>query len=162
MRAVLGNAHAGLVDCQEFVPFNSLAEGVDVISYLADLFSSGCVVIATFNLQLLGNDAWHHQVVYGVDTAERLLHCTNPIGSYPEAIAVQMLSTPSVLLVRREDVLRRERPPGGDEGIYDEPLWQPFNVPKQMQDMAAAPSKRFLVIPAAYRGGFAIFRRTPS
>eukprot|EP01031_Cornospumella_fuschlensis_P043090 gene43090-52664_t len=159
MKTVLAQANIlDYVVCEDFVPFQSLKS--PVVDYLADVFRQDYVVIATFNWQILGNDAWHHQVVYGVDTAQRLLYCTNPFGPYEEKLATAALNTPSVLLVRKEDVQMRHNREGGDKSIYNLPLWREMQVESQVAELLREDSCReFLVIPAAYVGGFALFRR---
>jgi hypothetical protein len=78
-----------------------------LIEVIAEKMREGYVCVATFNLQLFGNDAWHHQMIYGVDESSRMIHAMNPIGPYPEHVATQLLATESVLLVRRDDILKR-------------------------------------------------------
>lgn len=144
---------------EDFVPFNDLRQ--PVVDYLAQKFQQGYVVIATLNLQILGNDAWHHQLVYGVDTNQRLLHCTNPLGTYDEKLACDALSTPSVLLVRKEDIVTRYDREGGDDSVYNLPLWQEMGVQRQVEEVVRGGSRDFVAIPAAYVGGFALFRKNP-
>lgn len=71
----------------------------------------GAVPIATLNLQngiAPGNpvpDAWHHQMVFGV--GPRGVYLTNPVECVSEAALWPQLCSPSVLMVRRSDVLAR-------------------------------------------------------
>ncbi|RYH20827.1 hypothetical protein EON65_22355 [archaeon] len=159
MKTIL--AHSNLsehVICEDFVPFHVLKQ--PIVDYFADILTQGYIVIATFNLQILGNDAWHHQVVYGVDTDQRLLFCTNPLGPYDEDLATAFLSTHSVLVVRKEDITTRYHREGGDYSIYNLPLWQRMEVQKQVEEVVQEGSLRdFVMIPAAYVAGFALFKK---
>eukprot|EP01039_Chlorochromonas_danica_P006648 gene6648-7348_t len=161
MSLILDHAHiTDLLEDGYFQPYETLDnKPIDLVDYLEKKFIEGYVIIATLNLQVLGNDAWHHQIVYGIDRLKRLLYCTNPIGPYPVELVEQMLSTPSVLLISREDVLKRLDRPEGNTTIYSLPEWGPFNVPKQIEKILADSSEPFVVIPAAYQAGFAFFRR---
>ncbi|KAJ1430453.1 hypothetical protein B484DRAFT_448881 [Ochromonadaceae sp. CCMP2298] len=136
--------------------------GLTVMGFVEMHLGQGHCPVATLNLQLVGNDAWHHQMIYGIDRhagglcnevgygstvttppleAEDALptaregvcvHCVNPVCAYPEYALNAFLSTKSALLVRAEDVLERYDLPGGDETIYDQPLWEQFQVREQI------------------------------
>ena len=163
----------------------SIQGRTDIIEWLYDMFSSNrsgdhrVCVVATLNLQLLGNDAWHHQLVFAVDRRSRRIYCSNPIGSYDEATFVACLSTPSVLRVRAADVRARAHrsPIGGgavDESVYDRPAWRAARVREQVEACLCAPEagKHLLPehdlvadfgphdvqIPAVYECGLSIFR----
>jgi hypothetical protein len=123
--------------------------GLTVMGFVEMHLGQGHCPVATLNLQLVGNDAWHHQMIYGIDrqagglcnevgsgstattpplaTEDALptaregvcVHCVNPVCAYPEYALNAFLSTKSALLVLAEDVLKRFDLPGGDETIYD-------------------------------------------
>ncbi len=159
----------------QFIPFNTiLAKGISLIDYLCELFKNGHAVVGCFNLQVLGNDAWHHQAIYAVNTATRMILCMNPICEYPEDLVVQFLSTDSHLFVRGEDVLARIDRPGGDDSVYDQVRWKQYRVREQVQAMAnssvpdsngdlcdIAAAAKYVVIPANYVGGLAVFGTSP-
>jgi hypothetical protein len=71
----------------------------------------GAVPIATLNLQsgiAPGNpvpDAWHHQMVFGV--GPRGIYLTNPVECVSETALWPQLCSPSILMVRRSDILAR-------------------------------------------------------
>jgi hypothetical protein len=75
------------------------------------MFHVGAVPIATLNLQngvAPGNpvpDAWHHQMVFGV--GPQGIYLTNPVECVSEVALWPQLCSPSVLMVRRNDVLAR-------------------------------------------------------
>ncbi|XP_069672940.1 uncharacterized protein [Periplaneta americana] len=84
---------------------------VSVTRWLSYWMKKGAIPIATLNLQngiAPGNpvpDAWHHQMVFGV--GPRGIYLTNPVECVSEAALWPQLSSPSVLLVRRNDILSR-------------------------------------------------------
>ena len=119
----------------------------------------GTAVIAELNLQLVGNDAWHNQAVYGVDAARGLVFCLNPRCEYPAEEFHALISTPSVLLVRRTDVLARRDRPGGDEAVLQQPAWRELRVAEQLAALDGDASITHVSIPACYEGGIAVIRR---
>lgn len=159
----------------------SIQGRTDVIDWLSEVFSSNrscgnrVCVVATLNLQLLGNDAWHHQLVFGVDRRSRRIFCCNPIGAYDEATFVACLSTPSILRVRAADVrLRAHRGPieAVDDSVYDRPDWRAARVREQVEACCAADAGHSIsanhdladfgphdvLIPAVYECGLSVFR----
>ena len=136
--------------------------------------SEGKCLVATMNLQLLGNDAWHHQMIYGVDGQHvnaPSVYCVNPVCAYPISLLENLLSTDSVLLVRREDIVSRHARPNGNVSIFQHPDWQKLAVAYQIEAMieenAAQTSspeiegkRQFVVIPANYVGGLAVFSKS--
>lgn len=169
-----------------------IASGMSIQQFIINHLKQGCCLVATMNLQILGNDAWHHQMVYGVETAadvndqdklpdsiqeagsgvdlvpqlgDCVVHCVNPVSGYSAVLFEKFLSTPSVLLIRSEDVVSRYDRPNSDNSIYDREEWCRFDVKKQIEammcahfssDNVAGPSH--VVIPANYVGGFAVFK----
>jgi hypothetical protein len=137
--------------------------------FLRGLIHEGCCAVATLNLQLFGNDAWHHQMVYGVESdgssGDSRIHMMNPVCCYPESVVQKLISTPSVLLVRRDDVISRLDWPVVDDSIYDSELWRSFNVREQIravtQSLGTGGGPSHVVIPANYVGGIAVFQVAP-
>ena len=148
----------------KFVSYSSIKgqqEG-GLVEYLADKFNDGWVAIATLNLQIYGNDAWHHQVIYGADTVTRDLYLMNPMEKIHEREVVRALDTDSVLLVRQEDILQRIDRSGADWSILEDSVWKPFDIATQIEKMKDNKNKfPFVIIPAAYVGGLALFRARP-
>ncbi len=148
--------------------------------YLSSRFQEHWLAIATMNLQVIGNDAWHHQIVYGLDRSAGdsgpsasaagnnsggLLYLLNPYETCTLSEVVDYMSTESVLLIKQEDVLSRVKRIGADLSIYEIDLWRPYHVAEQVAEMVAAAGTDeggnfpFVIIPAAYVPGFAFFRR---
>lgn len=81
---------------------------VSLSHWLHYWISRGAAPIATLNLQHCGEgcdipDAWHHQMIFGVGQAG--IYLTNPLECLPEQYVWHQLVSPSILLVRRTDVL---------------------------------------------------------
>ena len=113
----------------------------------------------SYRLKIFGNDAWHHQMVYGVDTKERMIYCTNPLKAYSEVEASICLSTDSVLLIRRDDVISRFQPDlelNEWDVITGDP-WDSFHVRENIGKMLRDISISYLKIPAIYVGGISKF-----
>lgn len=144
----------------QFLPTPSLgSDSTSVADAIASKIRNGEVLIATLNLQLIGNDAWHHQLIYGIDPIRGLVHCMNPVGAYPLDLFYAMLSTPSVLLVRKEDVLRRINLPDPTlQVLCAEELWKPFEIEQQIERIGRDDALSHLLIPANYVGGIAAFK----
>ena len=73
----------------------------------------GAAPIATVNLQNCGSgsdipDAWHHQMIFGVSQAG--IYMTNPLVFLPEQLVFHQLVSPSILLIRRADVIAHWNP----------------------------------------------------
>lgn len=82
--------------------------------WLSYWMKKGAVPIATLNLQngvAPGNpvpDAWHHQMVFGVSS--RGIFLTNPLECVHEGALLLELCSPSVLKVKRNDIISRWNP----------------------------------------------------
>lgn len=147
----------------EFLPYSQILEKyVSILECLIDKFAQGYIGIATMNLQVLGNDAWHHQVVFGVDTAQASVYAMNPLESIPMTYFTTFLNTDSILLVRREDVLQRLHRVGGDESVYEQEGWRDFHIAEQIRVLQDDDKVDFLIIPAAYKGGISFYRKKQS
>lgn len=154
------------------VPDVPAAVGPWLASHLVQ--SRTCAAIATLNPQrtYAHADAWHHQQVYGVDCSHVFL--TNPIEAMPIEQFAHEASSPSVLLVRLRDLVRRlpasEQQAWGEAAVVREALrqahaasdgptpgwaeWEQLGVATQIADALAGRSSAAVVaIPAAYRAG---------
>jgi hypothetical protein len=148
----------------EFQSFNFVqSQSLSLIDYLAFLLQAGKAVVGTFNLQILGNDAWHHQLIYGVDTTARVVYCMNPMCCYPEDLVMRFMSTDSSLFIQRQDVLERVNWEAENCEIYDQPLWSLFKVREQIAALRldseeGTNSLQGINIPASYVGVIAVFK----
>ncbi|ELU03241.1 hypothetical protein CAPTEDRAFT_227029 [Capitella teleta] len=153
-----------------------------VRQWLAHWMKRGAVAVATLNLQtavIEGQDipdAWHHQMVYGV--SPKGIYLTNPQQLVKASVFSQQISSDSVLLVRRKDVVSRwnDQTDLSILGSVPDPLWHRLNVLGQVVNMlreeAASTSSTstsssssghvssHITIPAAYKSGITLFMRS--
>ncbi|GJQ78325.1 hypothetical protein Trydic_g22160 [Trypoxylus dichotomus] len=117
-RSIAGTTHKDIIDCLHKVTdgqvyarfFHMYPERVvNLRSWLVFWISKGAVPIATLNLQKCTTgtipDAWHHQMIFGVNS--KGVYLSNPIECVAPELLWPQLSSESILLVRRDDVLDR-------------------------------------------------------
>ncbi|XP_043095578.1 uncharacterized protein LOC122345473 isoform X1 [Puntigrus tetrazona] len=143
-----------------------------LVPWLARWIRRGAVPIATMNMQRAvpeGEeipDAWHHQLIFGV--APGAVFMTNPLDVVSEEEVHERLCSESVLLVRREDVLKRLTPDAHLSQISDQHpdlRWKALHVEDQVRQMIGEeerkdeerPKTMHLMIPAAYSSGVTFF-----
>ncbi|CAK9805745.1 hypothetical protein ANTQUA_LOCUS4547 [Anthophora quadrimaculata] len=145
---------------------------VSLSHWLHYWISRGAAPIATLNLQHCGEgcdipDAWHHQMIFGVGQAG--IYLTNPLECLPEQYVWHQLVSPSVLLVRRADVLAHWNP-NTDLTLLAtmDQKWRKLNVLGQVVNMVreAMTQRRQLNnvttgathirIPASYQAGITL------
>ncbi|KAM3585375.1 uncharacterized protein V6R79_016108 [Siganus canaliculatus] len=140
---------------------------VRLVPWLARWIQRGAVPIATMNMQLAvpeGEevpDAWHHQLIFGV--SPNTVFMTNPLDVVSEEELHQRLCSESVLLIRREDVLKRLTPECRLSDL-SEPLWKALDVEGQVRQMCLQEEEEesggkltHIKIPAAYSSGITLF-----
>lgn len=152
---------------------------VELLKWLGYWMKKGAVPIATLNLQRGVKpgwtipDAWHHQMVYGVSS--KGVYLTNPLEIVSAETVMDQLTSDSVLLIRRQDVVNRFRDwaPLNDFLKQRDTRWQTFNVLGQvvnvLREACTALSHQIprhraqltshITIPAAYRAGVTLFVR---
>ncbi|XP_038659772.1 uncharacterized protein LOC119969772 isoform X1 [Scyliorhinus canicula] len=142
---------------------------VQLTAWLAHWMRRGAVAVLTMNMQVAVPrdkeipDAWHHQMIFGVDTEE--IYMTNPLEIVKSSLVKQRLSSQSLLLIRRHDILARLS--GGTDfsrfkQLPNHSLWEQLDVAGQIAamisgDAAPAEVSDYVVIPAAYRSGVTLF-----
>jgi hypothetical protein len=152
MSSLLSSNAELLPECKLKGRFYSYSEivcgGKTLAQFVLNHMINGVALVATLNLQLLGNDAWHHQMIYGVEcfNGNVFVHCVNPVCAFPLDQIEALLSTPSVLLVRREDVISRAGRAGSDSSVYDDPLWRQYQVEEQVNKVLTS------IIPSTSNG----------
>lgn len=141
---------------------------VNLYKWLGFWITNGAVPIATLNLQkCVGTipDAWHHQMIYGVDSIG--IHLTNPMEHVEAGLLWPQLCSESVLMVRRSDVLSRwnfntDLP---DLMRINDVRWQRLNVVGQVANVVHENSRELrqgftntshIRIPAAYSSGITL------
>ena len=140
----------------------------DLLSWLRGWIEIGVVPLATLNLQKGVRegrpipDAWHHQMIHGVSDTN--VYLTNPREELPLSVIQQQISSDSVLLVRREDIVSRWTPLVNWE-LIGNGRWAELNVvesiKKMMLDHVSVSEERLrythIAIPAAYKSGITLF-----
>ncbi|XP_045191868.2 uncharacterized protein LOC123548568 [Mercenaria mercenaria] len=151
---------------------------IELLKWLGHWMKKGAVPVATLNLQRGVKpgwtipDAWHHQMVYGVSS--KGIYLTNPLEIVPESVIMEQLTSDSVLLVRRQDVVGRFRDwcPLNEIIKQRDPRWRTMNVLGQVVHMLREqymPAEQMITmksqltshvsIPAAYKAGIILFMR---
>ncbi|XP_052817091.1 uncharacterized protein LOC128243378 [Mya arenaria] len=154
---------------------------VNLLKWLGYWMQRGAVPVATLNLQRGVKpgwtipDAWHHQMVYGV--SNKGVYLTNPLEIVPVSVIQEQLTSDSVLLVRRQDVVGRFRDwcPLNEIIRQKDPRWRTMNVLGQVVHMLreqCLPLDQLVTmkgqltshvsIPAAYKAGISLFMRASS
>lgn len=111
---------------------------VNLIDWLREWMKMGVVPLMTLNLQRgvkAGEeipDAWHHQMVFGVDSDH--VHLCNPIVACAPEILEEQLCSESVLKIRREDILSRIDSRCDLEGLnrHSDVRWSEMDVKGQV------------------------------
>ncbi|KAH9498189.1 hypothetical protein Btru_007917 [Bulinus truncatus] len=149
---------------------------IKLLQWLAYWMKRGAIPMATLNLQQGPHslwqvpDSWHHQMVYGV--SHQGLYLTNPLEIVSERSAMKQLSSDSVLMVRRQDIISRIRETTDLGQLLNHPdqRWRTMNVLGQVVNvlrefnMPSVPGYRLQVtshvsIPASYKAGITLFMR---
>ncbi|XP_072513836.1 uncharacterized protein [Salminus brasiliensis] len=180
-RSKAGATHHQLIDGAEqasggrvlgrFFGFHP-ARRVKLVPWLARWIRRGAVPVATMNMQrgvaegAEIPDAWHHQLIFGV--APNAVFMTNPLDVVGEEEVHVRLCSESVLLIRREDVLKRLTQDCTLSLISDQQAdarWKTLNVEGQVRRMINEedhsdedhPKMTHIRIPAAYSSGITLF-----
>ncbi|XP_060715962.1 uncharacterized protein LOC132839159 [Tachysurus vachellii] len=143
---------------------------VNLVPWLAHWIRHKAIPVATMNMQrgvAEGEeipDAWHHQLIFGV--APSAVFMTNPLDVVSEEELHVRLCSESVLLIRREDVLKRITADSPLPPIDhpNDPRWKTLNVEGQVRKMIEEenceedhPKMTHITIPAAYSSGITLF-----
>ncbi|XP_050524931.1 uncharacterized protein LOC126896308 [Daktulosphaira vitifoliae] len=154
---------------------------VPLATWLASWIQKGAVPILTLNRQRGINsdsfvpDSWHHQMVYGVTYSPLCpnecaqIYMTNPLTiSTMESLRPQLFS-PSVLMIKRADVLSRWTPLTDLMPLANHPnrSWQISNVLGQVVNLIREEQEsihftKHIMIPASYKSGITLAMRTSS
>ncbi|XP_033212345.1 uncharacterized protein LOC117169944 [Belonocnema kinseyi] len=150
---------------------------VSLSHWLHYWITRGAVPIATLNLQHCGEgcnipDAWHHQMIFGVGPAG--IYMTNPLQCFPEQVLWHQLASPSVLLIRRTDILSHWNPSTDLTPLMSfDHRWRKLNVLGQVVNMiretmgernqsAVTTGASHVRIPASYQAGITLVIRSDS
>ncbi|CAG7824636.1 unnamed protein product [Allacma fusca] len=145
--------------------------------WILNWICKGAIPVVTRNLQV-GSfaspqdvpDSWHHQMVFGVSPEG--LYLINPIECVPEATLLPQVTSDSVLLVRRHDIISRKGPTTDLRQLarHTDPRWNEINVLGQVANILLEEIPYFsentaarrvrsshIKIPAQYKAGVTLF-----
>ena len=115
-RAVAGTIHQEIIDTIEkitnkkiigkFFVINSYENQKKFADWLTKIFEKKLATVFTENLFLEGNDAWHHQMGYGIKNNE--IYLTNPMHRVPIYQMFQYLTAGSWMIIPNEHIKMRE------------------------------------------------------
>jgi len=115
-RSVAGTIHSEIIDTIEKITNNTIVgkffilnqyENRDKFSnWLSQCFENKISLIFTMNLFLEGNDAWHHQMAYGIK--DNNIYMTNPMNKYPVYQMISYLTTGPWMIIPKEHILTRD------------------------------------------------------
>ena len=93
--------------------------------WLKECFKNKIALVFTENLFIEGNDAWHHQMAYGIKDEE--IYLTNPMNQIPVSQMITFLTAGQWMIIPRKHVIERDI---DDEDIKElmEERWSRFNV----------------------------------
>jgi len=121
-----------------FFPFAPRRD-LDLGCWIANWLRLGAVPVLTLNLQAgvpFGNpipDAWHHQMVYGVDSDG--IYLLNPLVKESYDVIMDQLASPSELLIRATDIIKRWNPDTDLTPLLSGPPLDRYPSTQQWRDM---------------------------
>lgn len=185
-RAKAGTTAEVLIKCVESVTNGAIRgrffdfhpqRDVHLLKWLGEWMKKDAVPLATLNIQKSVRpgwvipDSWHHQMIYGVSS--KGVYLTNPLKVVSEDSLMQQLTSDSVLLIRRFDIISRFNEDTNLSQLMthkNSNKWRTMNVLGQVVNvLREASMPRFsgyrpqltqhIRIPAAYRSGITLFIR---
>ena len=150
----------------KFFLINPYENKIKFKNFLYKLFELKCSLIFTENLFLIGNDAWHHQMSYGIK--DNLLYLTNPFETVTINQMFNYITNGNFMIIPKEHVFNRKIEEE-DLKELDKEKWLNFSVKEQIINMFYKEKlkknekneyfNRFndLVIPYGGLGGISVF-----
>ena len=150
----------------KFFIINPYEDKIKFKEFLNKLFNLKCSLIFTENLFLVGNDAWHHQMCYGIK--DNLLYLTNPFETVTINQIFNYITNGNFMIIPKEHVLNRKIEKE-DLKEFEKEKWENFSVKEQIINMFYKEKlkknekneyfNRFndLVIPYGGLGGISVF-----
>ena len=115
-RAVAGTIHEEIIETTEKISEKKIFGKFFIIrqyedkkkfaEWLKECFKNKIALVFTENLFLEGNDAWHHQMGYGIKDDE--IYLTNPMDRKTITQMISYLTTGPWMIIPYEHVLRRD------------------------------------------------------
>ena len=134
-RAVAGTIHEEIIDTVEKISEKTIIGKFFIIKeyenktkfaqWIKECFKNKIALVFTENLFIEGNDAWHHQMAYGIKDEE--IYLTNPMNQIPVSQMITFLTAGQWMIIPRKHVIERDI---DDEDIKElmEERWSRFNV----------------------------------
>ena len=116
----------------KFFVLNPYENKIKFKNFLYKLFELKCSLIFTENLFLIGNDAWHHQMSYGIK--DNLLYLTNPFETVTINQMFNYITNGNFMIIPKEHVFNRKIEEGDLKELEKE-KWLNFSVKEQIINM---------------------------
>ena len=134
-RAVAGTIHQEIIDTIEKITNKAVIGKFFIIEpyidknkfaeWLIKVFEKKLSTVFTENLFIEGNDAWHHQMGYGIK--DNYIYLTNPMNKIPVYQMIQYLTVGQWMIIPNEHIKKREITKDDIEELKKE-KWDCFNV----------------------------------
>ena len=134
-RAVAGTIHEEIIDTIEKITNNEVIGKFFIINqyeneknlseWISQCFKNKIALVFTENLFLEGNDAWHHQMAYGIKDDK--IYLTNPMNIMPVSQMISFLTTGPWMIIPKEHILERDINKEDFEELKKE-RWNCYNV----------------------------------
>lgn len=174
-RAVAGTIHEEIIDTIEKITNNSVMGKFFIINqyenkekfadWMSQCFKNKIALIFTENLFLVGNDAWHHQMAYGIKDDQ--IYMTNSMELVPVTKVISYLTTGPWMIIPKEHIRERNL---DEEDIIElkKDRWECFQVLERILHIKSGMRYSFngntcfedLMIPYGGIAGISAFCRT--
>jgi hypothetical protein len=134
-RAVAGTIHEEIIDTTEKISENKIIGKFFIIKeyenkekfaeWIKECFKNKIALVFTENLFIEGNDAWHHQIGYGIKDDE--LYLTNFLEKKPISQMISFLTAGQWMIIPKEHIFSRNLEEGDIKELQKE-RWSRFNV----------------------------------
>ena len=141
-RAIAGTIHEEIINTIEKITENSIIGKFFIINqyenkekfgeWISQCFKNKIALIFTENLFLEGNDAWHHQMAYGIK--EDKIYMTNPMNLISLDQMISYLTTGPWMIIPKEHIIERNLE---EEDIKElkKDRWDCFSVLKRIRQL---------------------------
>ena len=141
-RAVAGTIHEEIINTIEKITENSIIGKFFIINqyenkekfgeWISQCFKNKIALIFTENLFLEGNDAWHHQMAYGIK--EDKIYMTNPMNLISLDQMISYLTTGPWMIIPKEHIIERNLE---EEDIKElkKDRWDCFSVLRRIRQL---------------------------
>ena len=134
-RAVAGTIHEEIIDTTEKISENKIIGKFFIIKeyenkekfaeWIKECFKNKIALVFTENLFIEGNDAWHHQMGYGIKDDE--LYLTNFLEKKPISQMISFLTAGQWMIIPKEHIFSRNLEEEDIKELQKE-RWSRFNV----------------------------------